>query len=336
MNNSLLLASAKLIQSVIERNGGEIVFLSEINEESHIKHDIDIVVDNQGWHFIPNVIKSLYKNYSLQLVQAIQYDVGRSIYFVFFRGTESGPEFVKIDFLNDINGSGIYGVKTGNLLSNTTVKDGLKRPSYEHELSYLLVKRIVKGLIEEDQFARICQLDSLVGNKDLTNPCNSGILMSDWLRLLNYMNNRDLKLFREEIVKIHRSWKMLRYIHNTKYGAIRLFKKVSRLKNRIIYPVGLDVYLPGNTNTFPSELVPYMATPFRNRIKVFQNKDRIWIPLRYIYMVKGFLILNYRDSTLRRIIPDDSILFVHKDAIEEIILKLTERTSRRIQVLWYE
>lgn len=338
MNDSLLLRSAEIVQSVIEHNGGKIVFLSQIDEQSHISHDIDIVIDDQGWQSIPVAIDALKRKFNLELLQIIQYDVDRSIYCVFFRSQNSVHESVKIDFLNDSNGIGIYGINTDKLLSETVFENQLRRPSNEHELAYLLVKKIVKGYIDDDQFSRICLLDSLVSYKYLPNICISGIRNCDWAKLIMCLRKRDISLFRAEIIRIHRVWKVLRYLTNLKYTSWRLLKKAIRMKGRILYPVGLDVYFANaiiNINEKAKYyLVQQMATPFRNRIEVLPPKSRMAFFLRFYYLICGYLIINLSGFTRPKFILRNSTLTIQNEAIEEVIITLKKRASQRLKVFF--
>jgi len=304
--------------------GGRLVLLSEITEQSHLTHDIDMAFDGLAWKRRARIIKRLESRFAWKLVQLIQYDLGDSEYYVIGRlgcGKED-TVFVKFDVLHDGIGLGCYGVKTNLLLDNIEMINGLPYPSPERLLSYLLQKRLVKGEIDSEQFARLvilrqrvkAEFDQMLVTKHYPRAVITHayklLYANDYNGFKTLMSGqiaRSGNLFQALVLNTMRAW----------LQAVRVFRRVTQ-------PVGRVVLITASANSGRSgaeALRSVFDIPFRGRILITSRVPSKWYKLHLV--TTGWLVLVVQPCA--EIVPSITPLALYEELAATANSRLSEK-----------
>ena len=304
--------------------GGRLVLLSEISKQSHQLHDIDIVLDGLAWKRRVRIIKRLESLLNWKLVQHIQYDLGDSEYYVIgYLGLENeDPIFVKFDFLHDETGLGRYGVKTNLLLNNIEIISGLPYPSPERLLSYLLQKRLSKGEIDSEQFARLVMLRKRVRTEFDQTLVTKHYPSAVTTHAYKLLRDNDLNSFKALIAgQIARSENLFQALM---LNSLRVWLQAVRVFRRVTYPVGRMILISVSANGDRSEVEAFKRIfdiPFRGRVLITSLAPNRLDRFRLI--ITGWLILVVQQN--EKIAPIISPLMLYEELAAAANLRLSKK-----------
>lgn len=283
--------SRALYEAVCDE-GGEIVFLSVITEDSHLLHDIDVVVNRRAWQRLPVIIDRIEKQFDWRLVQMIQYDVGDSFYFLIgcLGPVEGDTTFVKFDVLNDDLGIGHYGVYSHLLLEEPEIVNGLPFPAPRKYLTYLVQKRITKGVIDPEQFGRLVDLRKQTADEFYFDLVSKKFPKPMLMRAYELLACNDFEGFSRLVA--NDSQKKRGVSTGWARGVRRAWHQVVRLLRRVADPVGCVVVLPSapeGGQLIAITMKHLFDTAFRGRVLICEASPR---SLRQLILITlGWLVL---------------------------------------------
>jgi len=208
--------------------------------------DVDFAIDKHGIRTIDNILIELAENVGVKLIQKVYHGIPNYYsYVVAYTVGISAPRFVQLDFHHDRHGIGRDYVPTSLLLLNRRWYRGFYISDTSIEAVHLLLKRIIKGNLEDRHKLRLEQLyrenrqdiTRLLGKylgKRATQEAEENICSGDWEK------------FCRHIPKCQ--WRMwFRKLHNSSiwYITQSLGWHLSRAVKRFTYPTGLMVVLLG-------------------------------------------------------------------------------------------
>lgn len=144
----------------IEKNGHRYALLHQsLNLAEALKGDIDIVLDDNPQSIVLPILAQLQAQGKLRIAQCLHYEIPYGYYYIVEICDDEHRNFLHLDCLHDPIGVNRYKLTSDFLLKKTHVIDGYTTVAPEIELTYLLVKRSIKGHVD---LPRILHLNLLL------------------------------------------------------------------------------------------------------------------------------------------------------------------------------
>jgi thymidylate kinase len=113
--------------------------------------DIDIAVASPDIKKMDTVIFGLANEMGFKVIQKLYYDIPASyFYIIFFRTKQGQSGFVQLDIMNDYYGINAYFIKTDVIVSSRKKYKNFYIPDPPVEACYLLIKKVVKQVLDQD------------------------------------------------------------------------------------------------------------------------------------------------------------------------------------------
>ena len=256
------------LQQFLRAGGGRLCFLQsrEVPGASS-ENDVDMVVDNAAKALLPAAFAHLRKQHGHRLVQAIQWDVPFSYYFVLAAGDAAAPSWVRPDISFDPYAASANFISSEELLDHCIQREGFYHLRPDVEWAYQVFKRLRKGGATALQMAHAQVLqrsvDSLTAGHQL--------LQRRLPRVLVHLVRAAIEDGdRPQLARLASAAKpLLRLPRSLSGPATQARLQLLRTQRRWTEPVGLMVWLHGDDATTAraraERLVKVMAPVFRGR-----------------------------------------------------------------------
>ncbi len=326
MNQNNLTVAAHFFMREIVSQGGQISFLSAIDEKQHSAHDIDCIIDLKALRCLPKVFDQFREKSGFQLVQAIKYDVSFSMYCVFAKDTVGCFEYIKMDFLYDPDGVGCYGISSNIMLSKSKLCDSVIVPEPFLELAYQISKRSSKARVEHgESFEKIERLFKLSSG---FLPETYEIIKKVVPRWYFYEFIRRLQLGPKKLNELLCFGRLIaaffQLVSSPRRFCMRGIGEFRRFLTRCCAPVGLVVQLDKRVfsaeSEFINELKQRLSIPFRGKFYFVFSNERLSGMYIWYLLIKGYLIFDFVDIGRKKRKCGNSLFFC-----ESVVAQVTEK-----------
>jgi thymidylate kinase len=193
-----------------------------------------------------------------RIVQLINYEVG-AYYFVASRENDKRRDFLCIDAIVDFRHNGRIYIASPQLLGGACRYDGLTVAAPQAEFAYLLVKRIIKGTVQQHQRRRLVWLCGILDWRAVE--LATRLLGRRWgARVFAWIAGGEWQRLESNAPQLQRALRRVTWRH----GPDRLLgswaAEARRLLQRTIHPTGLMIALLGPDGSGKSTLREHLQT----------------------------------------------------------------------------
>ena len=234
--------------------------------------DVDMAVAYDDLQKAEQAIFDVADSLGFKVIQKLYYDIPRCYFYVVsFRDDNGMPGFVQIDILNDDFGVGRYLLKTNTLLKDRRSFNGFWIPAVPVEACYLIIKKIVKGVILEEHEKKIntlFEMDYKGVRGILKNVFGHG--MPDMVTEL--VNSKDEQRKKQLIRKLKKTLFVRYSLLKPDRSILKGFWLVKRILERIFSPTGLIIVFispdGGGKSTIADLVQARLRYAFRNSTRI--------------------------------------------------------------------
>ena len=234
--------------------------------------DVDMAVDSRDLERVERHIFRVAASLGFRVIQKLYYDIPRCYYYILFFRDENGcPGFVQLDFLNDDYGIGRYLLKTETLLEGRRIFNNFYIPSIPVEAGYLLIKKIIKGILlpEHEQKIR----DILCEDPPTVQAFMKQVFGVNQMSVINELLHGAVGARKNFLMQKLNKALFLRFtLLKPRRTVHQAFWMVKRILERLTEPTGLVVVLVspdgGGKSTIADHLLKRLRFAFRNSTRM--------------------------------------------------------------------
>ncbi len=327
------------LQQFLRERGGRLCFLQsrEVPGASSV-NDVDMAVDRRAKQLLPAAFSHLRAEHGQHLVQAIQWDVPFSYYFVMAAGTAQQPSWIRPDISWDPEQTSANFISTEELLDHCVDRNGFQHLRPDVEWAYQVFKRLRKGGATPAQLAHAQALqhsvDSLSHGHRLLERRLPRALVHQLRGAIEDADGAKLR----RLAKLAKPLLLLPRSATGPSAQVR--HQLVRSQRRWNEPVGLVVWLqghdPAGARSRAEKLTKTMAPVFRGRHHIAPLNARLASATPSLYRrVK----LTRGELQVRTVHPDQKMPYLPQEwgvrvepnecPIEVVLLHLEERMTQR-------
>lgn len=235
-----------------------------------IQSDVDIVISRADFRHVDKVVKEFCSESGFHLIQRIKYE-SSGCYFVlaFFDIEKNTYLFFQIDFCHDYVRSGRKFISSETLLNNSCRAKGqlpFRRLNDAYEFLYYLIKRVHKGVLNEEQFLHLL---NCWGNERL----KIRALLSDYwshssvVIIAAAFDEADISLLQRNVKSLKSN-----LISNNRVSVKYIVLEAGRIFHRTTSTTGLFVVVLGRDGTGKSTLIGDLSGLFSDVFRKIHSR----------------------------------------------------------------